>query len=118
MIFAASLPGSSIPAGRRGSAASSSASAALSGGQVDRLLEEVFLKFRARHDNIASALEENYRTAMAMIGMSDDLSHNRRLLIGSYLTAEYSIESAALSTRRSFRITTSATFPPARCGSL
>ena len=68
----------------------------LSGGQVDRLLDEVFLKFRARHGNIASVLEENYRTAMAMIGMSDDLSHNRRLLIGSYLTAEYSIESAAL----------------------
>jgi hypothetical protein len=33
---------------------------------------------------------------MAMIGLSDDLSHSRRLLIGSYLTAEYSIESAAL----------------------
>jgi predicted GH43/DUF377 family glycosyl hydrolase len=69
---------------------------ALSGGQVDRLLEEVFLKFCARHGNIASVLDENYRAAMAMIGMSDDLSRSRRLLIGSYLTAEYSIESAAL----------------------
>ncbi len=68
----------------------------LSGGQVDRLLDEVLLKFRARHGNIASALEANYSTAMAMIGQSDDSSHNRRLLIGSYLTAEYSIESAAL----------------------
>ena len=56
----------------------------------------MLLKFRARHGNIASALEENYRTAMTMIGLSDDSSHNRRLLIGSYLTAEYSIESAAL----------------------
>jgi predicted GH43/DUF377 family glycosyl hydrolase len=69
---------------------------ALSGGQVDRLLDGVFLKFRTRHGNIASLLEENYRTAMAFIGLSDDFSHNRRLLIGSYLTAEYSIESAAL----------------------
>ncbi len=68
----------------------------LSGGQVDRLLDEVLLKFRARHGNIASVLDENYRAAMAMIGMADDFSHNRRLLIGSYLTAEYSIESAAL----------------------
>ena len=68
----------------------------LSGPQVDRLLDEVFLKFRARHGNIASVLEENYCTAVALIGMPDDLSHNRRLLIGSYLTAEYSIESAAL----------------------
>jgi predicted GH43/DUF377 family glycosyl hydrolase len=64
--------------------------------QVDQLLGEVFLKFRTRHGSIASVLEENYRTAMAMLGVSDDFSHNRRLLVGSYLTAEYSIESAAL----------------------
>jgi predicted GH43/DUF377 family glycosyl hydrolase len=68
----------------------------LSGGQVDRLLDEVFLRFRARHGNLASVLDENYRAAMAMIGTSEDLSRNRRLLIGSYFTAEYSIESAAL----------------------
>jgi predicted GH43/DUF377 family glycosyl hydrolase len=68
----------------------------LSGGQVDRLLDQVFLKFRTRHGSIAVVLEENYRTAMAMIGLPADLSHNRGLLIGSYLTAEYSIESAAL----------------------
>lgn len=68
----------------------------LSGGQVDRLLNDVFLKFRTRHGNISSVLEENYRAAMTMIGLSEDLSHNCRLLIGAYLTAEYSIESAAL----------------------
>jgi predicted GH43/DUF377 family glycosyl hydrolase len=68
----------------------------LSGGQVDRLLDEVLLKFRTRHGNIAAVFEENYGTAMTMIDMSDDFSHNRRLLIGAYLTAEYSIESAAL----------------------
>ena len=68
----------------------------LSGGQVDRLLDEVFLKFRARHANIAAVFEENCSAGMAMIDMSADLSRNRRLLIGAYLTAEYSIESAAL----------------------
>ena len=41
----------------------------LNDAQVDRLLDEVFLKFRARHGSIASVLEENYRTAMAMIGI-------------------------------------------------
>ena len=34
---------------------------ALSDEQVDRLLDEVFLKFRTRHGNIASVLDENYR---------------------------------------------------------
>ncbi len=68
----------------------------LSDEQVDRLLDEVSRKFRARHGNIATVFDENYRRAMAMIGASDDFSHHRRLLIGSYLTAEYSIESAAL----------------------
>ena len=67
-----------------------------SGGLADRLLDEVFRKFRSRHGNIASVFEENYQTGMAKLGTSDDLSRNRRLLIGSYLTAEYSIESAAL----------------------
>jgi predicted GH43/DUF377 family glycosyl hydrolase len=64
--------------------------------QVDHLLENVFLKFRTRHGNIVPTLDENYRTAMSMLGMSNDFSGNRRLLIGAYLTAEYSIESAAL----------------------
>jgi predicted GH43/DUF377 family glycosyl hydrolase len=69
---------------------------ALSNGQVDRLLDEVFLKFRTRHDSLASVLDENYRTALEIAGQPDDYSLNRRMLIGAYLTAEYSIESAAL----------------------
>jgi predicted GH43/DUF377 family glycosyl hydrolase len=69
---------------------------ALSNAQVDRLLNDVFLRFRTRHADIASVLEESYQIARTMIGRSDRVSRNRRLLIGSYLTAEYSIESAAL----------------------
>ncbi len=64
--------------------------------QVDRLLEDVLSKFRDRHDDLAAVLEENYNTAATMTGLADDFSDRRRLLIGSYLTAEYSIESAAL----------------------
>ena len=60
------------------------------------MLDEVFLKFRTRHGNIASVLEENYRAALVIAGQPDDCSRNRRMLIGAYLTAEYSIESAAL----------------------
>ena len=69
---------------------------ALSNAQVDRLLEEVFLKFRTRHGNMASVLEENYRMGQAIACQADECSRNRRMLIGAYLTAEYSIESAAL----------------------
>jgi predicted GH43/DUF377 family glycosyl hydrolase len=68
----------------------------LSDGQVDRFLDEVFLKFRTRHGNMASVLDENYCTALEIAGQPDDCSGNRRMLIGAYLTAEYSIESAAL----------------------
>ncbi len=64
--------------------------------QVDRLLDEVFLKFRTRHGNMATVLDENYRMALEITGQPDDCSRNRRMLIGAYLTAEYSIESAAL----------------------
>ena len=68
----------------------------LSAEQVDQLLNEVFLKFRTRHGSIASVFDENYRTALALVGEPDDSSRNRRMLIGAYLTAEYAIESAAL----------------------
>jgi hypothetical protein len=36
------------------------------------------IKFRARHGAVAPAREDNYRAAMAMIGMSDDRAHGRR----------------------------------------
>ena len=69
----------------------------LSDAQVDRLLDEVFLKFRTRHGSIASVLDENYRTALALDRTSRTTSRTiAACLIGSYLTAEYSIESAAL----------------------
>ena len=68
----------------------------LSDAEVDRLLTRVFQDFRTRHRNVVAVFEEHYRAAMAMIGQSDNVSHNRQLLIGSYFTMEYSIESAAL----------------------
>ena len=40
----------------------------------------MFLKFRTRHGSIASVLAENYRTAMAMLGLSDDRRVEQRPL--------------------------------------
>lgn len=68
----------------------------LSETEVARLLELVLQQFRTRHSNIAAVFEQHYRNVMSMIGVSDNLGHDRRLLIGSYFTMEYSIESAAL----------------------
>jgi predicted GH43/DUF377 family glycosyl hydrolase len=70
--------------------------AQLSDTEVARLLELVLERFRTRHSNIAAVFEQHYRNVMLMVGTSDDLDHDRRLLIGSYFTMEYSIESAAL----------------------
>lgn len=68
----------------------------LSQQEVSRLLDDVFQRFRTRHSNVVAVFEQNYQNAATMLGWSDGLDQNRRLLIGSYLTMEYSIESAAL----------------------
>jgi predicted GH43/DUF377 family glycosyl hydrolase len=68
----------------------------LSDDEVARLLDEVFQRFRTRHNSIVGVLEQNYRNAAAIIGGAGDEDLNRRLLIGAYFTMEYSIESAAL----------------------
>ncbi len=68
----------------------------LTDAEVSKLLEAVFQRFRTRHGNIASIFDQHFRNAMAAIGASASLDTNRRLLIGSYFTMEYSIESAAL----------------------
>ena len=70
--------------------------AQLSDSEVTNLLDSVFQRFRTRHSNIASVFEQHYHNAMSMIGATDTITRNRRLLIGSYFTMEYSIESAAL----------------------
>jgi predicted GH43/DUF377 family glycosyl hydrolase len=70
--------------------------AQISDAEVTQLLEDVFRRFRTRHGNIALIFDQHYRNAMAAIGASPKEETNRRLLIGSYFTMEYSIESAAL----------------------
>jgi predicted GH43/DUF377 family glycosyl hydrolase len=64
--------------------------------EVGRLLDEVFQRFRTRHLSITALLEHNYGQAITLIGAPREANANRRLLVGSYFTMEYSIESAAL----------------------
>jgi predicted GH43/DUF377 family glycosyl hydrolase len=70
--------------------------AQLSEAETTRWLEVVCQRFRTRHSNITAIFEQHYDNAMSMIGEADDVTHDRRLLIGSYFTMEYSIEAAAL----------------------
>lgn len=70
--------------------------ARLDDDEVAKLLDEVFQRFRTRHSNIVAVLEQSFRNAAALLGDAGDVDLNRRLLLGSYFTMEYSIESAAL----------------------
>ncbi|MBZ0268534.1 glycoside hydrolase family 130 protein [bacterium] len=68
----------------------------LSDLEVSRWLDRVSRRFGTRHSDIATVFERHHDTAMLMIGDTHDVTPNRKALIGSYFTMEYSIESAAL----------------------
>ena len=70
--------------------------AGLSESEADHILRSVLYNFQGRHKQITAVFEEHYRAAAALTGQGENLSPKHRLLIGSYLTMEYSIESAAL----------------------
>lgn len=64
--------------------------------QVGPLLEEVSAGFCGRHHEIHKVFLERFAEVCESLSPDRELSGNRRLLIGSYFLAEYSLESAAL----------------------
>ncbi len=66
---------------------------ALPEAEVERLLNEVYREFSARHHDIRDLFLERFEQVCRT---GEPLSEPRRLLIGSYFMAEYSLESAAL----------------------
>jgi predicted GH43/DUF377 family glycosyl hydrolase len=64
--------------------------------QVCLLLDEVYREFRERHQHIRSLFLERFEQVREMLRTEQFLSEQRKLLIGSYFLAEYSLESAAL----------------------
>ena len=54
-------------------------------------------QFAHRHIGFSSILERNFAVMANHVDNPNDLSQERRLLIGAYFTQEYSIEAAALS---------------------
>ncbi|MEE9183834.1 MAG: glycoside hydrolase family 130 protein [Acidimicrobiia bacterium] len=64
--------------------------------EVASTLAGVRERFTDRHMGLDSILEDNFAVVADHIDNPDDLSPERRLLIGGYFTHEYSIEAAAL----------------------
>ncbi len=64
--------------------------------RVGLLLEEISAEFSQRHQNIRNRFLERFDQVREMLLTDENLSEQRRLLIGSYFLAEYSLESAAL----------------------
>ncbi len=68
----------------------------LSEDDVNHLLEAIYQDFSARHRNFRDTLERNFERVATIVPKCASLSAERRLLLGAYVTAEYSVESAAL----------------------
>ncbi|MFH1727186.1 MAG: glycoside hydrolase family 130 protein [Pseudomonadota bacterium] len=68
----------------------------LSDGDSKKLLKSVLEDFSDRHHNIEDILLDHYLRVEKHLSEDIKLSKYRKLLIGSYFTHEYSIESAAL----------------------
>lgn len=68
----------------------------LSDAEVDGLLADVMKEFRDRHINIEQVFERHFEKARPYFFTDRTVSRQRQLLIGSYFTSEYALESAAL----------------------
>lgn len=63
---------------------------------VVQLLEQISAEFSKRHQQTNRLFEERFEQVRNMLPSETEISEARRLLIGSYFLAEYSLESAAL----------------------
>jgi predicted GH43/DUF377 family glycosyl hydrolase len=64
--------------------------------QVVALLDGICAEFSPRHQAIGRVFLERFEQVRELLYGNEELSEQRRLLIGSYFLAEYSLESAAL----------------------
>ena len=69
---------------------------AIPDAEVASILEEITGEFARRHQQIRTLLLERFDQVRNMIPAGTELSEHRRLLIGCFFLAEYSLESAAL----------------------
>ncbi len=63
---------------------------------VESTLENVLHEFHDRHEDIRAIFLERYNKMAPLLPVDGEVSASRQLLIGSYFTNEYSLESSAL----------------------
>jgi predicted GH43/DUF377 family glycosyl hydrolase len=84
------------PGGPQRSAAIVARVMAVPEDKVGPLLGEVSEDFSRRHDNIHSLFLERFEQVRGYMVKDEEITEARRLLMGSFFLAEYSLESAAL----------------------
>ncbi len=67
----------------------------LSEEKVEQVLNRVLASFSKRHKNIGTAFDRNYNEIKRYIPQDEQISDNRKALIGAYFSSEYSIQAAA-----------------------
>jgi predicted GH43/DUF377 family glycosyl hydrolase len=70
--------------------------ASLSDKEVDCLLDKVMREFRERHQRIREFFLHRFEQVRGYLLTDQPVSESRRMLIGSFFTQEYALESAAL----------------------
>jgi predicted GH43/DUF377 family glycosyl hydrolase len=83
--------------------------------EADALLETVLQNFSHRHRYFRENLEQNFQRVASFVPDIEQLSEQRRLLIGTYFTAEYSVEAAALFNPSIVQVTSEETDPEGSC---
>ena len=83
--------------------------------QVNKLLESVLHDFSHRHRYFRETLKRNFIRVVGHVPDSSKLTEQQQLLIGSYFTAEYSVEAAALFNPSMVQVTSLETDPEGSC---
>ncbi len=68
----------------------------LDDNEAEKLLTDVLDEFRGRHNKFKQIILKHFQNIETEIDLGKNISLSKKLLIGTYFTKEYSVESAAL----------------------
>ena len=68
----------------------------LTKSEIENAMADVLDNYEHRHFDLKKVFLSNYKNAEAFVSSPDEYSESQKLLLGAYLTKEYSIEAAAL----------------------